>query len=105
MRLRRIKSCNDFIERDKNICDYVFNSEIIISRGIWMSFFAPKKHMRLCSLKVQIKAGDLPLRGFPVLRLWISLERMGARLDHREQAGSKHLPRSVEKKTSISLTI
>jgi hypothetical protein len=70
-----------------------------------MSFFTPKKHMRLCSLKVQIKAGDLPLRGFPVLCLWISLERMGGRLDHRERSGSKHLPRSVEKKISISLYI
>jgi hypothetical protein len=29
----------------------------------------------------------------------------GARLDHRERAGSKRLPSSVQKKTSISLTI
>ena len=29
----------------------------------------------------------------------------GARLDHRERAGSKHLPSSVQKKISISLVI
>jgi hypothetical protein len=51
-----------------------------------------------------MEAGDLPLKDIPVLCIWKSAKGTGARLDHREQAGSKHLPSSVQKKISISLT-
>jgi hypothetical protein len=54
--------------------------------------------MRLCRLKIQMEAGDLPLRDIPALRFWISQEATGARLDHRETAGSERPPSSVEKK-------
>jgi hypothetical protein len=63
-----------------------------------MSFFSPKSSTLLCRLKMQMKAGDLPLRDIPGLRFWISPQGMAARLDHRERAGSKRLPSSVEKK-------
>jgi len=48
-----------------------------------MSFFTPKSSMLLCLQKVQIEAGDLLLRNIPVLRIWMSPQGMGARLDHR----------------------
>jgi hypothetical protein len=54
--------------------------------------------MLLCRLKFQMEAGDLPLRDIPVLGFWISAQAIGARLDHRETAGSERLPSSVEKK-------
>jgi hypothetical protein len=52
----------------------------------------------LCRLKMQMEAGDLPLRDIPILRFWISQQGTGARLDHRERAGSQRPPSSVEKK-------
>jgi hypothetical protein len=61
-------------------------------------FFSPKSSMLLCRLKMQMEAGDLPLRDIPVLRFWISAQGRGARLDHRERAGSQRPPSSVEKK-------
>jgi hypothetical protein len=61
-------------------------------------FFTPKSSMLLCRLKMQMEAGDLPLRDIPVLRFWISQQGTGARLDHRETAGSQPPPSSVEKK-------
>jgi len=55
-----------------------------------MSFLTPKKPMLLCSHMLHMEAP------------WTT----GLRdLDHRERAGSKHLPGSVQKKISISLTI
>jgi hypothetical protein len=54
--------------------------------------------MLLCRLKFQMEAGDLPLRDIPALRFWIAQQGMGARLDHRERAGSLRPPSSVEKK-------
>ena len=63
-----------------------------------MSFFTPKSSLRLCRLKMQMEAGDLPLRDIPALRFWISQQGTGARLDHRETAGLERVPSSDEKK-------
>lgn len=66
-----------------------------------MSFLQTKKPMLLCQLRLQMMAGDLPLRGCLLLYLWRSAVETGARLDQRERAGSTRLPISVKKKTSM----
>ena len=66
-----------------NISDYFLTYATVHDEGYWMSFPAPKSSVLWCQHKVQMEAGDLPLRDFPVLPLWIGAPWMGARLDHR----------------------
>ena len=67
------------------------------NRGIWTCFRMIRMLAALTRVLLsQVWArGDLPFMDFPVLSIWISLQETGARLDHREKAGSKHLPSSV----------
>jgi len=58
--------------------------ELIVTKDIYgYLFLIPKNSMLLCRLMVQMGAGDLLLRDFPVLRIRISPQGMVACLDHR----------------------
>ena len=72
--------------------------------GIWPCFLIIRVSMAMSkALSSQVWArGDLPLRDIPVLGTWMCAKGTGAHMYHREQAGSEHLPGSVQKKTSLS---